>query len=419
MFFLFSVYNRFLLVYILGAGLLTSALSVLMLYFLPHLLVSNSEPIYIVAMVRMIWKLSLVPIILVVILAVSLRLRRSFWHGTLLITAAASINFIYILWIFPVYIFDVLDKDCWNFALFVNAMLYALYCAMATVGFIFLLPEITEDTPLADEDLQRRINRRYGLFIVAVCLFSGASGGMVFWLITGTMESIRHARWSFDSGMLMAFIMMGSMAGLPSALLTACFAVVCNLRRNLAGIFAMLLSGAVIGILCSLCVIYDDGLFRIPWQSVAGGGIAAFLFVFILPRETDSVKSGIASEVARRLLAVFVSGGALLFATLLQLAYFAIYREQFRWLSLMEQFISVAQWSAVPLAVAAGFIIILPISMHWIVLLCMGIVMGSMLYFLYMPFIMALVLGTALWLILWGAYRILLPEITNSMAVQN
>ncbi len=353
MFFLFSVYGRFLLVYILGAGLLTSALSVLMLYFLPHLLVGNSEPICIVAMVRMIWKLSLVPIILVAILAVSLRLRRSFWHGTLLITAAASINFIYILWISPVYIFNVLDKDHWNFALFVNAMLYALCCAMATVGFIFLLPEITEDTPLADEDLQRRINRRYGLFITAVCLFSGASGGMIFWLITGAMESIRHARWIFDSGMLMAFIMMGSIAGLPSALLTACFAVVCNLRRNLAGIFAMLLSGAVIGILCSLYVIYDDGLFRIPWQSVAGGGIAAFLFVFILPRETDSVKSGIASEVARRLLAVFVFGGALLFATLSQLAYFAIYREQFRWLSLMEQFISVAQWSVVPLALIA------------------------------------------------------------------
>lgn len=112
MFFLFSVYGRFLLVYILGAGLLTSALSVLMLYFLTHLLVSNGEPIYIVAMVRMIWKLSLVPIILVAILAVSLRLWRSFWHGTLLITAVASINFIYILWIYPVYIFDVLDKDC-------------------------------------------------------------------------------------------------------------------------------------------------------------------------------------------------------------------------------------------------------------------------------------------------------------------
>ena len=139
MFFLFSVYGRFLLVYILGAGLLTSALSVLMLYFLTHLLVSNSEPIYIVAMVRMIWKLSLMPIILVAILAVSLRLRRSFWHGTLLITAAASINFIYILWIYPVYIFDVLDKDCWNFALFVNAILYALCCAMATVGFFFSL----------------------------------------------------------------------------------------------------------------------------------------------------------------------------------------------------------------------------------------------------------------------------------------
>ena len=295
----------------------------------------------------------LLPIILVAVLAVSLRLQRSFWHGTLLITAAASINFIYILWISPVYIFNVLDKDYWNFALFVNAMLYAICCAMATVGFIFLLPEITEDTPLADEDLQKRINRRYGLFITSVCLFSGASGGMFFWLITGTMESIRHARWSFDSGMLMAFIMMGSMAGLPSALLTACFAVVCNLRRNLAGIFAMLLSGAVIGILCSLYVIYDDDLFRIPWQSVAGGGIAAFLFVFILPRETDSVKSGIASEVARRLLAVFVFGGALLFATLSQLAYFAIYREQFCWLSLMEQFISVAQWSVVPLALIA------------------------------------------------------------------
>ena len=115
----------------------------------------------------------------------------------------------------------------------------------------------------------------------------------------------------------------------------------------------MLLSDTVISILCSLYVIYDDGLFRIPWQSVAGGGIAAFLFVFILPRETDSVKSGIASEVARRLLAVFVFGGALLFATLSQLAYFAIYREQFRWLSLMEQFISVAQWSVVPLALIA------------------------------------------------------------------
>lgn len=419
MFFLFSVYARFLLAYVLGAGLLVGALSVLMLYFLAYLLAGNSAPIYIGAMVRMIWKLSLVPIILVAILAVSLRLRRSFWHGTLLITAAASINFIYILWISPVYIFDVLDKYCWNFALFVNAMLYALCCAMATVGFIFLLPEITEDAPLADEDLQRRINRRYGLFITAVCLFSGASGGMFFWLITGTMESIRHARWTFDSGMLMAFIMMGSMAGLPSALLTACFAVVCNLRRNLAGIFAMLLSGAVIGILCSLCVIYDDGLFRIPWQSVAGGGIVAFLFVFILPRETDSVKSDIASEVARRLLAVFVFGGALLFATLSQLAYFAIYREQFRWLLLMEQFIGVAQWSAVPLVVTAGFIIILPISMHWIVLLCMGIIMGSVLYFLDIPFMMALILGTALWLILWGAYRISLPEIANSMAVHD
>lgn len=60
---------------------------------------------------------------------------------------------------------------------------------------------------------------------------------------------------------------------------------------------------------------------------------------------------------------------------------------------------------------------ILPISMHWIVLLCMGIIMGSVLYFLDMPFVMALILGTALWLILWGVYRILLPEIANSMAV--
>jgi len=81
--------------------------------------------------------------------------------------------------------------------------------------------------------------------------------------------------------------------------------------------------------------------------------MTAFPVVFILPRETDSVKSGIASEVARRLLAVFVFGGALLFATLSQFAYFAIYREQFRWLSLMEQFISVAQWSVVPLALIA------------------------------------------------------------------
>ena len=79
MFFLFSVYGRFLLVYILGAGLLTSALSVLMLYFLTHLLVSNSEPIYIVAMVRMIWKLSLVPIILVAITFAALFLA---WHPT-------------------------------------------------------------------------------------------------------------------------------------------------------------------------------------------------------------------------------------------------------------------------------------------------------------------------------------------------
>lgn len=61
---------------------------------------------------------------------------------------------------------------------------------------------------------------------------------------------------------------------------------------------------------------------------------------------------------------------------------------------------------------------ILPISMHWVVLLCMGIVMGSILYFLYIPFVMALVLGTALWLILWGAYCILRPEVANSMAVQ-
>ena len=123
MFFLFSVYGRFLLVYILGAGLLTSTLSVLMLYFLTHLLISNSESIHVVAMVRMIWKISLVPIILTALLAVALHLRRYFWHGILLMTAAASINFIYILWIFPVCIFDVLDKDYWNFALFVNAML--------------------------------------------------------------------------------------------------------------------------------------------------------------------------------------------------------------------------------------------------------------------------------------------------------
>lgn len=414
----FLPYGRFMGLYG-GCGLFAGILGALLPCFVDYLPGNTAMPISFMRMAGGIWKLSLVPMILTALLAVALHLRRCFWHGFFLTVAAASIHFISLLRIFPVCIFPVSGNDCSDFALFVNAMLYAFCRAVAVAGFVFLLPKGKIIPPLADTDLQKRINQRYGLFITAVCLFSGASGGIIFWLIDGVMDSLRHAGWGFDYAFLLPSVMSGGIVALPSALLTACFAVVCNLRRNLAGIFVMLLSGAVIGILCSLCVIYDDGLFRIPWQSVAGGGIAAFLFVFILPRETDSVKSGIASAVARRLLAVFVFGGALLFAILSQLAYFAIYREQFRWLSLMEQFVSVAQWSAVPLAVTAGFIMILPISMHWIVLLCMGIIMGSVLYFLDMPFVMALILGAALWLILWGAYCILLPEIANSMAVQD
>jgi len=91
---------------------------------------------------------------------------------------AASIHFISLLRIFPVCIFPVSGNDCSDFALFVNAMLYAFCCAVAVAGFVFLLPKGKIIPPLADTDLQKRINQRYGLFITAVCLFSGASGGI-------------------------------------------------------------------------------------------------------------------------------------------------------------------------------------------------------------------------------------------------
>ena len=136
----FSPYGRFMGLYG-GCGLFAGILGALLPCFVDYLPGNTAMPISFMRMAGGIWKLSLVPMILTALLAVVLHLRRCFWHGFFLTVTAASIHFISLLRIFPVCIFPVSGNDCSDFAIFVNAMLYAFCCAVAVAGFVFLLPK--------------------------------------------------------------------------------------------------------------------------------------------------------------------------------------------------------------------------------------------------------------------------------------
>lgn len=236
---------------------------------------------------------------LVAVLIPLLRLRRGLAHAALLGAAMMLVLFVRLQ-----FAYDGIASQLF-FSVTGGAMTFVLAW--------WLLPSVA-DTAMesGDSAASRALNARYWRLLLVFFAAGGPLGGLCALVMARVMDGGLGSGWREGMQIIGVMMMFGWLFGVLPAVCTASLAVAMDLRRNVAGVYTLVLAGGCFSLLVAFALSID------PWLSDAalplwfmGTGAAASLLLSLLllpPANWPPAAYGLAGARGRLLLgwAMFV-----------------------------------------------------------------------------------------------------------------